>query len=74
MVFGLVMGLAELAADASLVDCMHTLDYSVGGPNAPRPLRVAQLRLDDQNDRRLSPDWHRFFVIGARSLSICANL
>jgi hypothetical protein len=31
MVFGLVLGLVELAADAWLVDCTKTLDYSVGG-------------------------------------------
>jgi hypothetical protein len=31
MVFGLAVGLAELAADAWLVDFTHTLDYSPGG-------------------------------------------
>lgn len=31
MVFGLAVGLAELVADAWLVDHTHTLDYSVGG-------------------------------------------
>ena len=31
MIFGLAAGLAELAADAWLVDFTHTLDYSVGG-------------------------------------------
>ena len=31
MVFGLVVGFAELAADAWLVDYTKTLDYSVGG-------------------------------------------
>lgn len=31
MLFGLVAGLAELAADAWLVDFTRTLDYSVGG-------------------------------------------
>ncbi len=31
MVFGLAVGLVELAADAWLVDHTHTLDYSVGG-------------------------------------------
>jgi hypothetical protein len=31
MVFGLVTGLVELAADAWLVDYTHTLDYSIGG-------------------------------------------
>ena len=31
MIFGLVAGFAELAADAWLVDCTRTLDYSVGG-------------------------------------------
>ena len=31
MVFGLAVGLAELAADAWLVDYTRTLDYSIGG-------------------------------------------
>jgi hypothetical protein len=31
MVFGLIVGLVELAADAWLVDYTRTLDYSVGG-------------------------------------------
>ncbi|MDR3457790.1 MAG: hypothetical protein P4N60_10125 [Verrucomicrobiae bacterium] len=31
MIFGLVAGCTELAADAWLVDHTHTLDYSVGG-------------------------------------------
>lgn len=31
MVFGLAVGIVELAADAWLVDHTHTLDYSVGG-------------------------------------------
>src|SRR5690349_14569443 len=31
MVFGLAVGLAELAADAWLVDFTRTLDYSIGG-------------------------------------------
>src|SRR5882672_698803 len=31
MLFGLVVGFVELAADAWLVDYTHTLDYSVGG-------------------------------------------
>jgi hypothetical protein len=31
LLFGLVVGFTELAADAWLVDYMHTLDYSVGG-------------------------------------------
>jgi hypothetical protein len=31
MVFGLVVGFTELAADAWLVDFTHTLDYSIGG-------------------------------------------
>jgi hypothetical protein len=31
MLFGLVAGVVELAADAWLVDSTHTLDYSVGG-------------------------------------------
>lgn len=31
MVFGLIVGIVELAADAWLVDHTHTLDYSVGG-------------------------------------------
>lgn len=31
MVFGLVVGIVELAADAWLVDFTHTLDYSPGG-------------------------------------------
>ena len=31
LLFGLVVGFAELAADAWLVDYTHTLDYSIGG-------------------------------------------
>jgi len=31
LLFGIVVGLTELAADAWLVDCAHTLDYSIGG-------------------------------------------
>ena len=31
MLFGLAVGLAELAADAWLVDYTRTLDYSIGG-------------------------------------------
>ncbi|HSY18406.1 MAG TPA: hypothetical protein VK815_08735 [Candidatus Acidoferrales bacterium] len=31
MIFGLVAGFTELAADAWLVDYTHTLDYSIGG-------------------------------------------
>jgi hypothetical protein len=31
LIFGLTVGLTELAADAWLVDYTHTLDYSVGG-------------------------------------------
>jgi hypothetical protein len=31
MLFGLVVGFTELAADAWLVDFTHTLDYSIGG-------------------------------------------
>src|SRR5882724_3323847 len=31
LLFGLVVGFAELVADAWLVDYMHTLDYSIGG-------------------------------------------
>jgi len=31
LLFGLVVGFTELAADAWLVDYTHTLDYSIGG-------------------------------------------
>ena len=31
LIFGLVVGLSELAADAWLVDYTHTLDYAIGG-------------------------------------------
>src|SRR5213075_2951491 len=31
LLFGLVVGFTELAADAWPVDYMHTLDYSIGG-------------------------------------------
>jgi len=31
LLFGLVVGFAELVADAWLVDYTHTLDYSIGG-------------------------------------------
>jgi len=31
ILFGVVVGLTELAADAWLVDYTHTLDYSIGG-------------------------------------------
>ena len=31
LLFGVVVGLTELAADAWLVDYRHTLDYSIGG-------------------------------------------
>ena len=31
LLFGLVVGLTELAADAWLIDYTHTLDYSIGG-------------------------------------------
>ena len=31
ILFGLITGFVELAADAWIVDVTHTLDYSVGG-------------------------------------------